>query len=179
MKRQSKLVLSSCLIGLALIGFLTPQFGLVHLALAAGVPDAYEQQILYVEIYQYDNISLEWDLVANVTQALYTSGYDVNVQPDQDIHFFAKTGINSKFADDAPNAVAKSRCYITITGEVSRTLMTVDNCTGDLSPTGNQTLMAVWHHYYWVTSAGEPSAGVTYNVKLEFYAYYDPDDWTP
>lgn len=179
MKKSSKIVIASSLIMLACLGFLSPRTPFVRLALAAGVPDAYEQQILYVEVYQWDNISSEWDLMANVTNALYTSGYDVNIYPDLDLRFFVKTGINTKFADNGPNAIAKSRCYITITGQVSKTLMTVDNYTGQVTPNGNQSLGAVWHHYYWSPTGGVPSAGLTYAVNFEFYAYYDPDDWTP
>jgi hypothetical protein len=175
----SKLVTVLCLIVLVGLAFMAPRSPFIRLAIAAGTPDAYEQQILYVEIYQWDNVSSEFDLVGNVTAALYTSGYAVDIQPEQDLRFFAKTGINSQFADDAENAVAQTRCYITITGQVARTLMTVDNCTGTVSPTGNQTLQAVWHHYYWIPSAGVPMPGVAYSVTLEFQTCYDPDDWSP
>lgn len=180
MKHETKLkLIVPCVIALVGLAFLAPQSPFVRLVVAAGNPDAYEQCILYVEIYQWDNVSEEFDLMANVTYANYVSGYDVDVNPDQDIRFFVKTGINTKFADDGPNAIAKSRAYITITGEVSRTLMTVDNYTGQVSPFGNESLGAVWHHYYWSPAAGKPAAGVTYQVLIEFQAYYDPDDWTP
>jgi len=179
MKQTTKYIVIPCLIGLAVIGFLSPPASFVRLALAAGTTDPYEQCILYIEVYQWDNISSEFDLMGNVTFAAYSSGYDVNVYPGLPIRFFIKTGINSKFADDSPNAVAKTRVYITITGELSRTLCTTDNCTGDVDPFGNQTLKAVWSHYYWSPSGGKPYAGNTYSVLFEYYAYYDPDDWTP
>lgn len=174
--KQQKLMMVIGLVALMSVFAFAPKSGTVHLAVAAGTPDAYENQILYVEVYQWNNVSSYWELQGNVTQAAYTAGVDVDVDPGRNIRFFVKGGINTKFAGSEAEAVLNVRSYITIAGELSRTLMTDDNCTGTVTA-GAEELYAVWSHYYWTVSGGKPLAGNTYTVSLEFQCYYDPDDY--
>ncbi len=167
LKLASALVLISLMIPLS---FAIP----ARLVMAAGTPDAYGQQIQFVLIYQWTGTA--WVKRGNVTTAAYSSGYDVDVTPNQPTRFFVCSEFNDDFntAKTESEALADIRVYITINvAQVSRTLMTDHNST--YKATGDW--WRSWSSYLW-NSTGKPTAGASYTVVIEFEAYFSPDEYT-
>lgn len=147
----------------------------VHLVVAAGTPDAYGQQIQFVLIHQYE--SGAWVLRKNVTTALYSAGYDVDVYPAEATRFLVCTEYNDDFntAKTESEALADVRVYITISGgELAQTLMTDINAT--YRATGDW--WRGWSSYTW-NSTGKPTAGASYTVTIQYQAFLTPDEYTP
>lgn len=177
LSRNQKIVAVVGLVALMSVFAFSPRSGITKLAIAAGTPDAYGQRIYWVAVYQLSNITSLWVLKDNVTYSEYTGGYDVNINPNEAIRFFACGGINNGFAASAGEALSYARTYITITGEVAKTLMTDDNASA--LDTGTYYNWGVVSHYYWSPSGGKPIAGETYSVIFNFECYFDPDDYVP
>lgn len=179
LSRNQKLIAVSGLLLMVGVFAFAPRPSGVRLVVAAGTPDAYNQEFYYIAVYQKSAVSGLWVLKANITSALYSAGYNVNINPNESIRFFSCAGINNGFATSEAEALSYTRSYITITGEVTRTLMTDDNATEYPDGLGTYYTWAVKSHYYWSPSGGKPIAGETYAVLFEFQGYFDPDDYNP
>lgn len=99
--------------------------------------------------------------------SISSDGGSLTIQPDQPTRFSVRVFLERSKAATTTQAKDRTRCYIAIVGEVSTTLMTA--LAGyDL---GAEVGWAAEHYYTWDVE-GDPVAGTTYTVTLEYQAYY-------
>lgn len=97
---------------------------------------------------------------------LSTTGGSVQVYADYNTRFEVTVSLAHDYASTSGQAMTNTRCYITITGIISDTLMTAISATEI-----PDVLWYVLHRYDW-TDSGYPIAGVTYTLSFEYQAYY-------
>lgn len=174
MRKSAKILLASSLILLSAVAFCMP-WGNVKLAIATGTADAWGNHIEYIQIYQNSSVTGTWVLKANVTYAAYTSGYDVDINPLEDLRFYVI--VWTRTVGNTGEALAYTRVYLTVTGQFSNALMSNVNASegwtyvlGDAESGWYST-----KYYRWNGSETIPAAGVTYQAVFRYQVYFDPD----
>lgn len=163
---MKKLVLPSaialCLIILvsALMGSYG-HFAFINMVFAA---DSYDNEINFVEVYHHNGS--DWVLVGNCTAS---SGQSYRVHDGWEVRFIVNIRLNSTLASSTAEAVSYTRVYmnITYTGGTIWTNEELNNTASSLSGS-----------YYYVeetgiwNQTGYPVAGVEYECKVDYDAYY-------
>jgi len=158
--RKAKLSLLFVLIvSLALIvSAFQPKYAIL-IVYANPEPDSYGNCINQINIYQWNGTA--YKLLTTET----ASNFELRVEDSKAIKIEVTVQLNSTLASSEQEAIDYTECTITIGTIVTEASMINTNCIlqGDF--------YILTYEYEW-NQAGYPQAGETYNVGIEYKAYY-------
>jgi hypothetical protein len=143
---------------------------------AAGTPDAYDNRIGILQIYQ--NTTGSWAVVATLSTSDYVPSYTLTIPANQQTIIEVGVILNSSLARATPGATpdlttaeARTRVYITISGVVTSGAMILS--TGWLvNPYYFQVVFDYPSTLAAHTTTWIPVTDTTYTVTILYQAYY-------
>jgi len=139
--------------------------------MAAGVPDSYGNEILSFNVCQ--NTTGFWGTISYVDYTTFTNGTTLSIPANQKTIIEIVVRINRTLlsADSSAQAKAQTRVYLTISGVISSTLLTIKTAAGPYT--------SWWYVYFYYpasydspTSVWTPATDTTYTVTIQYQAYY-------
>ena len=127
----------------------------------AGPADAMGNDIVFVEVWQYDGET--WILKANFT----SEGQD-KLDENQQVRFIVCIKYNATLASSESEAIQYTRVYMNITYNSNIIWQNKEL---------NNTSCTLANGFYWLKEQGDwnsnlPQQGITYNVKVLYQSYW-------